>query len=361
MRPQRLPFAAGDGLSRYAPGSPVALRIDSPWEKPWKARLPGGATAASFPGTTILFEEALYEVVGAEEAGGRFLYSLRPWEEASPPRQILPYSVEACGAAAREREEHLRRLRQGHALSWLSPFVGLLSGEDQRRIERDYGVSASRATLISSLVLLGPSVLAVVRGLATLMADRAGLAHEVPWDTLMPLSSYLMAESLARLGAAGYAGEPLGSLFVAFPILAFRAVAEALQGREGKPPHPAGGADLRQELLDRRRTWVETFAPFWGLLDAATQRRLAELYGFDAPRHTAWSALGVGLFATFDGFLAFHYLGSRQGGPADLLMLLAAACLVWESLVRLRRSRSGEPAGSVLGWMLKPLARRLLV
>jgi hypothetical protein len=359
MRPQRLPFAAGDGLTRYDPGSPVALRIDSPWEKPWKARLPGGATSAPFPGTTILFEEALYEVVGAEAVGDRFLYLLRPWEEASPTRQVLPYSVESCEAAAREREEHLRRLRQGHFLSWLSPLVGLLPGEDQRRIERDHGISASRATLLSALILLGPSVLAVVRGLATLMADRAGLAHEVPWDTLMPLSSYLMVESLVRLGAAGYAGEPLGSLFVAFPTLAFRAVADAIRGGEGRP-RPAGGADERQELLDRKRTWVETLAPFWGLLDAATQQRLAELYEFDAPRHTGWSALGVGLFAIFDGVLAFHYLGSRQGGPGDFLMLLAAAYLVWESLVRMKRSRSGEPAGSVLGWILKPLARRLL-
>lgn len=41
-RPKRQAYAAGDGLTRYPSGSPVApiaLRIDSPWEKPWKARV----------------------------------------------------------------------------------------------------------------------------------------------------------------------------------------------------------------------------------------------------------------------------------------------------------------------------------
>jgi hypothetical protein len=446
-RPRRQPFAAGDGLTRYPPGSPVLLRIDAPWEKPWKVREPGGATAAPFPGTAVLLEGTLYEVVQAEEAGGRFLYGLRPWDEAAPPRQVVPYTVEACEQAARERAERLDRLRRGHAFSWLSPLVGLLPAEDQRRIERDYGISASRATLLSALLFLGPSCLGVIRGLATLMADRAGLAHEVPWDTLLPLSSYLMAESLARLGAAGYAGEPLGSLFVALPVLAVRAIAAALAGRRGRRPRPvwngsrnplseardevaplpegrlevlsrlpkphwgtgtgvrhgdhwyqlvdrgeveregrpwhrfvleeAREADLlrsrveyhpeevrelyRQGLLYRKQTWVDTFAPLWGLLDATTQRRLADLYGFDAPRHTAGSALGVGVLAVLDGILACRYLGSRHGGLGDLLMLLASAYLVWESLHRLRRSRSGEPAGSVLGWVLKPFARRLLV
>ncbi|HEV7516861.1 MAG TPA: hypothetical protein VGR07_11225, partial [Thermoanaerobaculia bacterium] len=224
-RPRRQPFAAGDGLTRYPPGSPAALRIDSPWEKPWKARLPGGATAAPFPGTAVLFEEILYEVVGAEATGSGgppFLYRLRPWDEEAPPRQVVPYTVEACERAARERARQRRRLRRAHGLSWLSPLVGLLPAADQRRIESEYNVSASRATLISALVLLGPSCLAVVRGIATLLSSGRASAGSLPWDTLLPLSSYCMAESLARLAAAGYAGEPLGELFVALPVLAVR-------------------------------------------------------------------------------------------------------------------------------------------
>jgi hypothetical protein len=446
-RPRREPFAAGDGLTRYPPGSPdaPALRIDAPWEKPWQARLPGGATAAPFPGTAILFEGVLYEVVRAEALGGRFVYGLRPWEEASPPRQVVAYTVESCEQAAREREERLRRLRQGHALAWLSPLVGLLPAADQRRIERDYGVSATRATLISSLVFLGPSLAAFVLGLATLMSSRLELRHAaIPWDTLLPLSTYLLVESFARLGAAGYAGEPLGALLLALPVLAVRAVAEAIAAsRKGRPrppardlleqardevtalpdgrievlsllpkPHWGPGTGIfldgvgyrlesreevahegrrghrfrlapepearllravveyrpeevrelhRQALLFRKRTWVETFAPLWGLLDAGTQRRLAELYEFDAPRHTAWSALGVALLAGADLVLALGYLASRRGGLADLLVLLAAAYLFGESLLRLLRARSGEPAGSVLGRLLLPFARRLVV
>lgn len=116
----------------------------------------------------------------------------------------------------------------------------------------------------------------------------------------------------------------------------------------------------RQGLLYRKQTWVDTFAPLWGLLDPITQRRLADLYGYDAPRHTAGSALGVGVLALLDGILAIRYLGARHGGLGDLLMLLASAYLLWESLRRLQRARSGEPAGSIFGWVLKPLARRLI-
>jgi hypothetical protein len=114
-------------------------------------------------------------------------------------------------------------------------------------------------------------------------------------------------------------------------------------------------------LLYRKRTWVETFASLWGLLDAGLQRRLAEIYGFDALRHTAWSAAGVGLFAFFDAMVALRYLASRQGGPGDFLALLASIYFLYESLARLRTWRRGDPAGSVLGWMLAPLARRLVV
>ncbi|HTQ81266.1 MAG TPA: hypothetical protein VMM92_14810 [Thermoanaerobaculia bacterium] len=383
-RPRREPYAAGDGLTRYPPGSAVALRIDAPWEKPWKARLPGGATVAAFPGTAILFEGALYEVIGAEAqaVGGEslYLYRLRPWTEESPPRQVVSYSVEECQRAARERAEQLRRVRWGRGLSWLSPLVGLLPAVDQRRIERDYNVSATRATLLSSLVLLGPSLLAAVRGIAVLMGRV--VERGLPWDTWLPLSSYLTAESLARLSAAGYAGEPIGSLFVALPVAVFRTVEQSL--RERQKPRPASSqlssefllheacdevtflpdgrleissflpkphwrlghgvhyeerwyrleereeiagaqgrrhrfllteepeAHLlrsaveyrpqevrelhRQALLHKKQTWVETFAPFWGLTEAGLQRRLAELYpSYAAARHTAWSAVAMGL------------------------------------------------------------------
>ena len=126
----------------------MALRIDSPWEKPWKARLPGGAMAAPFPGTAVQFEGELYEVVEAQATGHGppFLYKLRPWEEDSPPRQVVPYTVEACERAARERAAERRRLWVSHALVWMSPIVGLLPADVQRRIEIHYNISASRAT-----------------------------------------------------------------------------------------------------------------------------------------------------------------------------------------------------------------------
>ncbi len=459
-RPRRQPYAAGDGLTRYPSGSafspmvPVVLRIDSPWEKPWKARLPGGAMAAPFPGTAIEFEGALYEVVRAEATGNGppYIYLLAPWEEESP-RQVIPYSVEACERAARERAERQRRIRIAHGLSWLSPVVGLLPADLQRSIEREYNVSAHRATLTSGLTLLGPSLYAVVRGVAMLMAQGQAGPRDFPWDLWLPLSSYLLLESLFRLGVVGYANDSLGELFVSLPILAFQVLRRVIAERRQTKPHPPGASshhllneardevnalpegrreilsllpkphwgsstgvladdrwhrlesreevereggrwhrfvlaptaepeeevsfrsrvehrpeevrDLhRQGLLFRKQTWVETFAPLWGLLDAATQRRLAELYGYDPPRHTAWSALGVAILAGAEGLLALRYLGARQGGPAalaDLAMLLAAVYFVFESLARLQRARSGEPAGSVLGWVLVPFARRLVV
>lgn len=446
--PRRQPFAAGDGVTRYPPGSPVVLRIDSPWEKPWKARLPGGAMAPPFPGTAVQFEGELYEVVEAQATGhgAPFLYKLRPWEEDSPPRQVVPYTVEACLRAAEERAAERRRIRVSHVLAWTSPILGLLPADVQRWIERHYNVSASRATLTSGLALLGPSFYAVIRGLALIMSPAPARRGGIPWDDLLPFSSYLMAESLTRLGVAGYANDPLGSLPVSLPWLAVRTVVEAVRGhrkeaRKGARPsgdlvreardevallpdgrrevlsllpkphwRPSTGILLgdrwhrleqreeveraggrwhrfvlaeaeeaalfkdrvehrpeevrelhRQGLLFRKRTWVETFAPLWGLLDAETQRQLAELYGFDAPRQTAWSALGVALLAAYDGVAAWHFLAIRRGGPGDLLMFLAALYLGAESFVRFRRSREGEPAGSLLGWLLRPFARRLLV
>ena len=53
-------------------------------------------------------------------------------------------------------------------------------------------------------------------------------------------------------------------------------------------------------------------------------------------------------------------LAGGAGGPADFVWLLIGGLVAAEQIVRLRRLSAGEPAGSVLGALIRPLARPLL-
>jgi hypothetical protein len=118
---------------------------------------------------------------------------------------------------------------------------------------------------------------------------------------------------------------------------------------------------FRRALLDEKRTWIETFAPIWGLLDAPRQWRLADLYGFAPLRQTLVSAAALGATAGWLVLLALTHLGHGRGDAADLVVLAGAGYIAVESAVRLRRWWRGEPCGSVLGRLLAPWAERFMI
>lgn len=114
-------------------------------------------------------------------------------------------------------------------------------------------------------------------------------------------------------------------------------------------------AERRRQALG---TWVETFAPLFGFLDASTQGRLAKRFSYDAGRSTRSSIVIAVVVGLTGAVAALSYLSSF--GVGDLLVLSGAVLLLGESIARARRLSAGEIQGSALGRLLRPLAERLL-
>jgi len=108
------------------------------------------------------------------------------------------------------------------------------------------------------------------------------------------------------------------------------------------------------------KTWVDTFAPAWGLLSKEDQLRLEELYDFDALKFTKVTIAVVGMFAAINLVLCVLNIATHVAGPADAWIFLPALLLTLESVLRWSEVRKGEPAGSVLGILTRPFAGKLL-
>ena len=116
----------------------------------------------------------------------------------------------------------------------------------------------------------------------------------------------------------------------------------------------------RQQKRRDAGTWITTFSPFWGLLDTPDQKRLQEIYGFEAMRFTWWTILALGLLGFFNFLASVLNLAAHMGTPGDVLWLIASAYLLLETYLRWNKFKQGEPSGSVLGILFQPFARRLL-
>ena len=105
----------------------------------------------------------------------------------------------------------------------------------------------------------------------------------------------------------------------------------------------------------RQATWVETFAPLWGLLDVASQDRLAAAYDFDPRRASQLSILAAALGGAALAGLAGSYLASGAGGFFDLVALLAGGVVALDALRRALVMLGGGRTGSVLAPVVRPL------
>ena len=122
--------------------------------------------------------------------------------------------------------------------------------------------------------------------------------------------------------------------------------------------------DVRQLYLQQRRrdlgTWVETFAPFWGLLDRGDQTRLKELYDFDGLKYSRWTFLALGALGLTNLIASLANLTAGIGTELDVLLLFPSGYFLLESYTRWKDWKVGQPSGSILGILFRPLAKRLL-
>lgn len=347
-----LPRAFGHDRVETGPGEEVLLLCRPP--KSWAARQPRTLTTAEYPGTAVEWEGRLFEVLHAiptPEGGMR--YRLAAWEEGHAIRRMERYDEVSETIREGERRDRNRDLLLRRLAIGLAPLAGLLPGETQKKMERDFGAPSLGMTVASA----SPLFLVGFLGLFAALVGNAGGALDLPSWIAPPLaiSAYLFAESALRLASAIAGQEPMGSLPVVLVFAAWNLV------RHPTATKPAAGVPEAefspQDALDR----FHMLGPALSLLSAGEQRDLIVRFQFEALRSgkiTAALILAASALNTFVSLAAFE---GRDGLLPEILWLAPAGYLAVEQILRLEALSRGQPAGSVLGRLVRPFAKPLFV
>jgi hypothetical protein len=439
MEIERLPFAAGDYLTRYPAGHHYSLRIDSPFEKPgWKSRTFSPTGQSMFPGTAIEFEGRYYEIIFQDYQPGPPLavrYYLNRWEDRFPIRVQFHYNEQECRNLAEAYQQRRNANRTNLFLLVFAPLIGLLPAEDQTRLGNGYGIPPTRLTFLSALMVLPAAGFGMIF-LAAHIYGSAPLPGPTWIHWLYPTGFYFFAESLLRMMTAVKLGEPVGSILSA-PIHVWRARPGGRTKFQRKSPAlqrdeviEVSGTDYdleiisdlpknhwttrvgihfkdawygvvgteklshgkqirylfrlkrapegtwfgtvceydpsevnvlhQKEKLIELKTWVDTFALFWGFLPREDQIRLENLYDFDSLKFNKITIVLTGIVAFVNCFISAVNLFTRIGSATDAWILVISGFFLFEVFLRWKDLRKGEPSGSVLAVFIRPLARKLL-
>ena len=318
-----------------------------PFEKSWEPRRERTLTRPEHPGTAVSWGGAIFEVRAAEPAeGGGVRYRLAPWPDGHAIRRMEQYDAASEDSRAAERTDRGRRVLARRLSIALAPLAGLLPGRVQTRMEGEFGAPALAMTISSAAPLFAVGMLGLlerfVGGLGGGFGFPAWLAPPGP------IALYLFAESALRLASAAAMLQPMGSLPV---VVAW----ETWSAWRGEPARRTGTRLPAESDLDRFRM----LEPFLALLSADQQRRVEERFGFDPIRWGRITAALIFLACASNVLAAALNAAAGRAGGADAAWLLLGSPLAVEQVARWRRLRDRQPAGSVLGVLVRPLARRL--
>jgi hypothetical protein len=339
------------GSDRIEASSAGSILLSCPTAKGWFARTSGTATRAEHPGTAVRWNTEIFEVVeisAASEQGVR--YRLEPWDSRHAIRAVETYdeAAEQSRALEQERRRNAVRLRP---LSWLlAPLLGHLPRAVQERMEGDIGAPARAMTILSALPLFALGSYGLLAGRVAAMGGGSGFDAWLADHPGLPI--YLFFESGVRLFAAFLLGNPMGSLAGAVAYEAWL----RLRHRKAPAPMVAAGKGPRWKAADS----FKMLEPLLSLLTPPEQEALERRFGFDAlkwGRRGAWLLLVV---AILNLIISGGALAEGRADFWDFFWLAAGAYLFGEQVARLRSIQKGQPAGSVLASVVRPLASGLL-
>ncbi len=326
------------------------IELVCPFEKAWTARSAKTLRTAEYPGTAVEWDGRIFEVLDAEpNAGGGVRYRLAAWPENHAIRRLERYDPVSEEVRAGDRRDRRSDLGKRRFAILLSPLAGLLPAELQKKMERDFGAPALKMTIASAVPLFVIGVL----GLVAFLVGNAGGTLDLPgWIApSLPIAAYLFGESALRMASVIAGQEPMGSL----PVVLGAALWQSLRKPNDSTPAAAVALD-EQSLQDR----FKVLEPVLAFLSVGEQESLAGRFGFDAVRWgriTASVLLAASVLNTLVSLSAF---GAGDGLAWSLIWLLPVGYLAVEQVRRLKDLARGEPAGSILGRLVRPFARPLL-
>lgn len=324
--------------------------LSTPAEKGWRARLTGTQIDAEHPGTAIDTGDAMWEVVEAKPLPNGVRYLLAPWRDEHTIRELDRYDEESERVRAEKRRAAQRRESRGRIVFLLAIFVGHLPAHVQSDMESEYGLGATKMSLLSAFPLaFGSAALLVI----SMVKARMNEPSVIPaW--LEPFLLFFLVESAIRLLFVVTQHRPLGSLIgsVIYRIYVMTggAAVPVPIGQSFKSRIPTVATP--EEIIARDR--LKLHEPLLALLPAAEQRRIESTYDISLAEAGRTGAIAIGLVALLG--LAISWPPVRNG--MQFLSLLVAASLLVEQVIRLVTIARGSRAGSVLGICARPFTAR---
>ena len=325
--------------------------------KGWLARVPKTNTRQLHPGTAVVWEERIFEVMVAEAGpAGSVRYVLEPWRD----EHIIRVSESYDEASEAQREEAWRtaqlREKQRKFANLTGIFVGLLPAVVQEHLGSELGLLPTKLT---SLSLFLP--LAYVVWIATEVAH--AIIHNEPRRVpfaLVLFAMYLFVESFIRLNIVWLHRRPIASApgfigYVIYWLLVGRASGAISpftvpRGEKLFITTPPDDVALRDAYTMRE--------PLLTLLSPEEQKALAERFGFDYRKLgflVAWVLLAFAAAGIVTSLVSLQY-GPRFG---PFVSLLLAIVIGGEQVSRLTALSKG-PVGSFLAVVVRPFTRKLL-
>ena len=340
------------GQDRLEEGEGGEVWLVCPLPKAWLPRRERTLTTAEYPGTAVAWHGGVFEVLRAEpQADGAIRYRLGPWSEGHAIRRMEQYDEASETARGAEQDDRRESIRHRRLSILLAPLAGLLPGDVQSAMESEFGAPALAMTISSALPLAVIGLLGLFEHL--LGSFGAGLGLPAVLTPPLPLAMYLAIESALRLGSAIATREPMGSLPV---VLAYAAWNEAREPDRAGPGLASALPDAGRDAQDRFRMLEPTLS----LLAAEEQERIARQFPFDFVR---WGKITAGILLFAGGgnaLVSVVDLAVGRFGATEAVWLVVGGLLALEQIWRWRRLASGQPAGSVLGVLVRPLAKPLL-
>lgn len=322
--------------------------------KGWVSRVPKTFTSAEHPGTAVLWEECYFEVVTEERAGDSVRYVLEPWRDHLVMRVSDAYDEASELRREAEHQAVLKRDAGRRTANLFGVFTGHLPARVQEALGSELGILPTRLTFLSLILPLLFEIWAINHMVRCRMSE----IPISPW--LLLLAGYIGAESAIRLQIVLSQSRPIGStagfiLYSLFYAIAPRRIARVAplkidkrQALLGTPPPP--DVELQDAFKVRE--------PFLTLLSAAEQHVLAKRFDYDYRKHAfriAWFLLIVAMAGVVSTV-------SKMGDSSSVRLLVSlalASILAIEQIQRLAALRRG-PAGSMLAFLVRPFARKLL-
>jgi hypothetical protein len=323
----------------------------------WQARIEKTLTTPQHPGTAILWEEEYWEVVDIEVLQSGVRYTLTSWPDSSAMRFVDSYDEVREVERAAERRRAIVREKGRRAAVALGFLTGHLPANVQMHLAENIGINPVRLTMISAI----PPFVAFAACFVTIVGNVLPSLERryVPPPVVVALLAYLAVDSLIRFLFAMARGRPMGSIFGVIGYAIYYGLARD-RSKLARPFAPERGSSVRTTDLTADMKLQSNLAfvePLFSFLDPADQNRLAEKYGLNY-RQTATTMATIVMVFSLLG--AVTSVGSAmQLHLSGFVSLVAAGWLFVEQIVRLTKFQRG-PAGSVLGFVLRPFLMRYL-